>query len=145
MAGLNGGSGPRAERHVMETTSDNLREAAGSSKRLLARLVTIVDNRLQLLTVELQEERLRVLRGILLALGAAVLALLAGVALTIATAIFFWEYSPALVVLALAFLYGGCAAWLYGGFIRMQRDWRTCPDSVDQLRKDCECLKRSLN
>lgn len=128
----------------METTTDNLREVAGTSKRLLARLVTIVDNRLELLTVELHEERLRLLRGALLALGAAVLGFLAGVALTIAAAIFFWENSPALVVLVLALLYGGCAVWLYGGFIRMQRDWRTLPDTIDQLRKDCECLGRNL-
>ena len=129
---------------MMETTTDNLREVAGTSKRLLARLVTIVDNRLELLTVELHEERLRLWRGILLGLSAAVFGFLAGVALTIAAAIFFWEYSPALVVLALALLYGGCAAWLYGGFIRMQRDWRTLPDTIDQLRKDCECLERNL-
>lgn len=128
----------------METTTDNLREVAGTSKRLLARLVTIADNRLELLTVELHEERVRLLRGVLLALGAAVLGLLAGVALTIAAAIFFWERSPATVVLALALLYGGGAAWLYGGFVRMQRDWRTLPDTIDQLRKDCECLGRNL-
>ena len=128
----------------METTSDNLREVAGTSKRLLARLVTIVDNRLELLTVELHEERLRLLRSVLLALGTALFALLAGVALTIAIAVFFWEYSPAVAVLGLALLYGGCAAWLYGGLLRLQRDWRTLPDTIDQLRKDCECLERNL-
>ena len=128
----------------METTTDNLREVVGTSKRLLARVVTIVDNRLELLTVELQEERLRLLRGVLLALGAAVFGFLSGVALTIAAAICFWEYSPALVVLVLALLYGGCAAWLYGGLMRIQRDWRTLPDTIDQLRKDCECLERNL-
>jgi uncharacterized membrane protein YqjE len=130
----------------MERTTDNrhLREVAGTSKRLLGRLVTIVDNRLELLTVELQEERLRLLHALLLGLGTAVFGFLAGVALTIAGAIFFWEYSPAMVVLALAFLYGGCAAWLYGGFVRLQRDWRTLPNTIEQLRKDCECLERNL-
>lgn len=128
----------------METTTDNLREVAATSKRLLARMVTIVDNRLELLVIELQEERLRLLRGVVLALGAAVFGLLAGVALTIAIAVFFWEYSPTIAVLVLALLYGGCAAWLYGGFVRVHRDWRTLPDTIDQLRKDCECLERNL-
>jgi len=128
----------------METTTDNLRGMADTSKRLFARLATIVDVRLELLTIELQEERVRLLRGVLLALGATMLGFLAGVALTIAAAIFFWDYSPAMVVLALALLYGGCAAWLYGGFVRLQRDWRTLPDTIDQLRKDCECLGRNL-
>jgi uncharacterized membrane protein YqjE len=128
----------------METPSDNLREVAATSKRLLARLVTIVDNRLELLAVELQEERLRILRGMLLVLGAAVFVFLAGVALTIAVAVFFWDYAPVAAVLALAVLYGGCAAWLYIGFRRLQRDWRTLPETVDQLRKDCEWLGRNL-
>ena len=128
----------------METTTDNLREVAARSKRLLARVVTIVRNRLELLAVELQEERVRLLRGFVLALGAAVFCLLAGVALSIAVVILFWGRSPILAVVGLGLLYAGCAAWCYSGFVRLQRDWRTFPDSIEQLRKDCECLEQNL-
>jgi len=128
----------------METTTDNLREVAVSSKRLLGRVAAIVENRLELLAVELEEERARLFRGFLLALGAAVFCFLAGVALSVAVVVVFWERSPALAVTGLAVLYAGCAAWLYGNFARLQREWRTLPDTIEQLRKDCQCLERNL-
>ena len=135
---------PPAIVRVMEATTDSLREVAVTSKRLLARLTAIVGNRLELLALELEEERLRLLRGLLLALAAAVFCFLAGVALSIGVVILFWEHSPALAVVGLALLYAGCAAWFYAGFVRAQRDWRTLPDTIEQLRKDCECLERNL-
>ena len=128
----------------METTTDNLREVASTSKRLLARVMTMVGNRLELLTIELQEERIRLLRSFLLALGAAVFCFLTGVALSVAVVVLFWERSPVLAVTGLAVFYAGCAAWFYSGFVRLQRDWRTLPDTIGQLRKDCECLERNL-
>lgn len=133
-----------ADTQVMDTTSDTLREVAITSKRLLARVMTIVGNRLELLTIELQEERLRMVRSFLLALGAAVFCFLAGVALSVAVVVFFWERSPVLAVAALAALYAAGAAWCYSGFARLQRDARTLPDTIEQLRKDCQCLEQNL-
>jgi uncharacterized membrane protein YqjE len=117
---------------------------AGTTKRLVSHLVAITENRLELLMLEVQEERERVLRVILLALGAAVFGLLGGVALTVAIVILFWERSPITALLVLAVFYLGCSAWLYVGFTKLQRNWQTLAGTIDQLRKDREWMERNL-
>jgi len=128
----------------MDSPTSQLGQVAGTTKRLVSRVLTITENRLELLMLEVQEERDRILRVILLALGTAVFGLLAGVALTVAIAIFFWERSPMLALLVLATLYAACATWLYLGFTRLQRDWQTLSGTIEQLRKDRECLEQHL-
>ncbi len=128
----------------MENPTSHPGQLAGTTKRLVSRLLTISENRLELLMVEIQEERERTLRVILLALGAAAFGLLAGVALTVATAIFFWDRSPIAALLVLTALYAAFGAWLYAGFTQLRRDWQTLPGTIEQLRKDCECLERNL-
>lgn len=128
----------------METTSSNLRQMAVSSKRIAQRVLTIGENRIELLLVELQEERERLLLAILLAMAVAAFGLLAGVAFTIAVAVFFWAYSPLAALLVLAAFYVTTAAFIYAKLIRLQRDWNTLPATLDQLRKDRECLERTI-
>ena len=128
----------------METPVGNFEQLAGTLKRLLGRLLAIGGNRLELFLVEVQEERDRVLRGFFLAMGVAVMGLLAGVTLTVAVAVFFWQKSPILALLSLALLYaGGCAA-LWMAYSRLLRDWKTLPDTMEQLRKDRECMEQKL-
>lgn len=66
----------------MDTGPANAGPLVEASKRFARRLLTIAENRFELLMVEVQEERTRLLRSILLALGVAALGLLAGVAFT---------------------------------------------------------------
>jgi uncharacterized membrane protein YqjE len=113
-------------------------------KNIARRLLTIGENRLELLTVELQQDRERLLRAFVLALGAAVFGLLAGMTLTAALAYLLWTYSPAAALLTLTALYGLAAAYLYRRLTRLLRDWRTLPATLDQLRKDRECLEKIL-
>jgi uncharacterized membrane protein YqjE len=115
-----------------------------SSKRFARWLFTIGEGRFQLLMVELQEERNRLLRAILLALGVAVLGLLAGVALTAVIVVMFWDLSRVAALLVLTSVYGLSAAWLYGRLARLLRDWRNFPATLDQLRKDRACLEKHL-
>jgi uncharacterized membrane protein YqjE len=129
---------------VMETANDSFVPLAGSSKRFARRLLTIGENRLELLMVEVQEERVRLLRAILLALGAAVFGLLAGIALTGTIVVLFWDFSPVAVLLALTGLYGAGAVFLYRRLTVLLRDWQNLPATLDQLRKDRECLEKTL-
>jgi len=128
----------------METANDNLGPFAASSKLFARRLLTIGENRLELLMVEVQEERVRLLRAILLVLGVAAFGLLAGVALTGAVVVLFWDLSPVAVLLALTGLYGAAAVLLCRRLTVLLRDWKNLPATLDQLRKDYACLERAL-
>jgi uncharacterized membrane protein YqjE len=127
----------------METTG-KLSQITAIAKRMLHRLLAISENRVELFLVEVQEERERLVRVILLAVGIAAFGLLAGVALTLAVVVLFWDHSPVVMLLALTALYGGVAGLLYRRMIMLQRDWQTLPGTLDQLRKDRECLEQNL-
>lgn len=129
----------------MEESTVNFSQLATSAKHLTRRLLTIAENRLELLTVEVQEERERLLHAFLLALGVAAFGLLAGFTLTAAIVVMLWAWSPLAVLLILTVLYAAIGGYLYQRLTRLLRDWQTLPASLDQLRKDRECLEKILN
>ena len=128
----------------MEPGTVNLDQLVSTLKHFAQRLLTVGENRLELLMVEVEEERVRLLRAILLALGAAALGLLAGVALTGTIVVLFWDFSPVAVLLALTGLYGAGAVFLYRRLTVLLRDWQNLPATLDQLRKDREGLEQCL-
>ena len=128
----------------MDESSFSLRQLAASAKEFARQLLTIGENRLELLTLEVQEERARLLRALLLALGAAVFGLLAAMTLTAAIVVLLWPYSPLAVLLALTALYGAAGICLYWRLAGLLREWQTLPASLDQLRKDRACLEKIL-
>lgn len=106
--------------------------------------MTIGENRLELLTVEMQEERERLLRACLLALGAAAFGLVAVLALTAAIVIMLWDHSPAAVLLLLTVLYAAGGLCLSRRLNTLMRGWQTLPATLDQLRKDRAFLEKTL-
>lgn len=106
------------------------------SGRCAQGLLIIAQNRFELLAVEAQEARVRLLHAVLLALGATLLGLLAGMALTAAIVLAWWAYAPLSVLLVLAGLYTAVALGLYWRLTRLMDDWQPFSDSLDQLRKD---------
>ena len=128
----------------MEPSRSNAGQLVEATKRLARRLLIIGENRLELLLLEVQEERTRLLCAILLALAVAVLGLLAALTLTSAIVIVFWEISRVAALLVLTGLYGALAAWLYRRLTRLLRDWQNLPATLDQLRKDRACLEKNL-
>jgi uncharacterized membrane protein YqjE len=128
----------------METSSANGLPLGDATKRIAQRVAVIVENRLQLLMIEAQEERERVLLAILLALCTAVFSLLAGVTLTVLIVVVLWAHSPILALLALAALYIVVAGIFYMRLTRLQRDWQTLPATLEQLKKDRECLEKTF-
>ena len=125
----------------MEPAVSNLGQLVDSSKHLARRLFKIGENRLQILMVEVQEEREHLLHAIFLALGVAIFGLLAMLALNVAIVVLLWNYSPLAVLLALTCLYAIGAGFLYQRLHRLMRDWKTLSTTLDQLRKDRECLE----
>jgi uncharacterized membrane protein YqjE len=128
----------------METSIVTLRQLATTSKNLARRLLTIGGNRLELLTVEMQEERERMLHAFLLASGVAVCGLLAGLALTAAIVIGLWAWSHVAVLLILTVLYAVAGMVLYWRLAGVLRHWQTLAASLDQLRKDRASLEKIL-
>ncbi|MGA2180521.1 MAG: phage holin family protein [Verrucomicrobiota bacterium] len=128
----------------METATSGFKQLATTSRRFAQRLLTIGENRLELLTVEVQEERERLLHAFLLVLGVAAFGLLAAIALTAAIAVLLWQYSPVAVLLTLTGLYGAAGVCLCRRLTRRLRDWQTLSASLDQLRKDRACLEKTL-
>jgi len=128
----------------MEPAAIGVGQLVETSKRFVRRLFTIGENRLELLIVEVQEEREQFRSAFLLALGVAAFGLLAGITLTAAIVVWLWACSPAAVLLALTGLYAAAGIFLYWRLTGLLRDWQTLATSLDQLRKDRACLEKNL-
>ena len=128
----------------MEESTASIRQLAATSKAFVARLAIIGENRLELLAVEVQEERERLLHAFLLALGVAAFGLLAGITLTAAITVLLWAYSPVAVLFILTGIYGIAGICLYRRLTGLLRDWQTLSATLDQLRKDRLCLEKLL-
>jgi uncharacterized membrane protein YqjE len=128
----------------MQPAAISSTQRAGPPKRFVRQLFTMGENRLELLLVEVQEERERLLRAILLALGVAVFGFLTGAALTVALVVLLWPLSPVAVLLTLTALYGATSVFLYRRFAVLRRNWKTLPATLDQLRKDRACVESCL-
>lgn len=128
----------------MEESKASFRQLAANSKHFARRLLTIGENRLELLTVEVQEERERLLHVFHLALGVAAFGLLAGLTLTAVIVVWLWAWSPVAVLLILTALYGAAGICLWRRLTGLLRDWQMLSATLDQLRKDRECLEKIL-
>jgi uncharacterized membrane protein YqjE len=128
----------------MEESTASLGKLAATSKQFVRRLATIGENRLELLAVEVHEERERLRHVILLGFGVAAFGLLAGVTLTAAIVFLLWPWSPAAVLIGLTILYAAIGGCLYDRLNKILRGWQTLSASIDQLRKDRECLEKIL-
>lgn len=128
----------------METPLQSQAPWRAAAKQIVQRCIVIAENRLQLLVVEAEEERARILQALWLALGTAVFGLLAGLVLTGAIVLALWEHSPLLTLLVLTAVYAGAAIVCFWRVERLQRNWHTLPETLDQLRKDGKWLKQNL-
>ncbi len=129
----------------MEAATVSLKQLAATSKTFARRLLTIGENRLELLTVEVQEERERLLHAFLLALGVAVFGLLAGLTLTATIVVLLWTWSPWAALMTLTVLYALTGIILYRRLIGVMRNWQTLSASLEQLRKDRAGLESILS
>jgi len=128
----------------MDTSLEERPALAKITGHLAQRLLLIGTNRIELLFLELHEERQRLLAAILLGMAAAAFGLLTGVALTALVAVAFWDHSPLLALMGLALLYSVAGVLIYLRLIRLQRGAQALAGTLDQLRKDRACLERDL-
>ena len=128
----------------MEESTGSFKQLAANSKRFARRLLTIGENRLELLAVEVQEGREHLLQALLLALGVAAFGMLASLTLTAAIVVWLWAYSPVVVLLVLTALYAVAGICLYRRLTGLLQEWQTLSATRDQLRKDRACLEKTL-
>jgi uncharacterized membrane protein YqjE len=127
----------------METPSNHNSGLIDASKRVTWRLLSMFHNRVELLMVEIQEERQRALRAVLMAIAAVFLSLLAGMTVTAVIACAAGTHLlTALIIMAIVYIAG--AIFFLLKLARMQRNWDALSDTRDQLQKDRECLKEHL-
>ncbi|MCC5847703.1 MAG: phage holin family protein [Verrucomicrobia bacterium] len=120
----------------METAQERIEELVEHSKDVALLLRTIGENRLELLVLDVQEDRDQLLRVIFLALAVAVFGLLGGITLTFLIVYVMREESLATTLVYLSALYGLIVLFLCWRIIRLLRNWDILSDSIEQLRKD---------
>ncbi|MGE3309397.1 MAG: phage holin family protein [Limisphaerales bacterium] len=130
----------------MERTSHDHQAPAGAAaaKRLARGAFAILQTRFELLAVEIQEERERMLLALLLALGVVAFGFVAAVAATLGLAALLWSYSPVLAMVIPPAIHAALGAWLAWRLRTLVREWRTCPATIQQLKEDRECLNAWL-
>lgn len=128
----------------MDNPAKGFAALAADSRHFAQGLLTIGQNRLELLTVEIQEERERLLQAFLLALAVMAFGLLALLVLTAALVALLWAYSPVLVLLGATAVHGSIALYLYLKLRQKLRDWQFLAATLDQLEKDRACLEKTL-
>jgi uncharacterized membrane protein YqjE len=128
----------------MEASTVSLTSVAAKARHFTRQMLIIGENRLELLAVEVQEERDRLVCTVLLALGLAAFGLLAGLALTAAIVVWLWHWSPVAALLILAGIYGGVGGLFYWRLTGLLRDWQTLSATLEQFRKDRIALEKIL-
>jgi len=125
----------------MQDHSFKLREWTNPVQTIARHLLTIGENRLELLAVEVQEERDRLLHALLMAFGVVMCALMCMACLTAAIVIALWAWSPMGVLLILTGVYAVAALIIYAWLKNMMDNWQALSASIEQLRKDSKCLQ----
>jgi uncharacterized membrane protein YqjE len=113
-----------------------------SLKKVAATLVAILQNRLDLVSLEAAEEKLRVVEALFLAVAFFFLALLGMLVLTFGL-LFIVEpaWRPALLA-AFVVVYLGTAAAAFFALNKRVKSWPTpFSGTVQEIKKDLECLR----
>ena len=127
----------------MDTPSEADAHLTGAIKRILWRLMAVGHNRVELLMVEMEEERARAQTIVFLSAGIAVFGLLAVLTVTAVIACAFASHLLlALGVLAAFYCIG--ALLFYVKLSRMLQHWDAFTGSRDQFEMDRECLGKRV-
>ena len=127
----------------MEQTRPTESGVFAALRRMCDTALKLVYNRLELFTVELQEEKLRAV-DLLLRVGAiVVLGFMTLIAATALIVVWLWDISPVGVLAGVTLLYGLSAAGLgYTIHQKLQHGPRPFAGTLAEFKKDRECLGR---
>jgi uncharacterized membrane protein YqjE len=116
-----------------------------ASKRVANRLISVLENRFALALVEIQEERERILCSLWLAMAVSICLLLAGITLTAIVVVAFWGNHPIAALLVLMAFYLAGAGIFAMRLTQLHREWQVLSATIEELKKDRECLGKILS
>ena len=110
--------------------------------RLSKALVNLVENRLELFLVEVQEERVRLVEALLLTVAGGVAALMTLVLITLTVVVIFWDSHRVLVLVLFSLAYATAAAVAFRKLRARLNRWQAFTSSLDQIKKDRAWLEK---
>jgi uncharacterized membrane protein YqjE len=112
-----------------------------SLRRMFDTVLALVQNRFQLFTVELQEEKVRLIDLLLRVAAVVVLGIMTLVTATAVIVVWLWNTSPVVVLIIITVLYGGSAAGIgYSIQRRLRSGSMPFAGTLAEFKKDRECL-----
>ena len=126
----------------MEEPGDNPPSLFASMKRLWRTVLAIAQNRLELLLVELEEERLRAVEALFLTVAVAVLALMTLIVGSFALVILFWDDHRLAVLGTLGLVYLLATLGMWWRLRARLRTWQSFSATVAELKKDKAWLEK---
>ena len=110
------------------------------AKAILGTALGVVQSRVELFSAELQEERQRFVRTILLSAAVVIIGTLALALFTATIIVAFWEIAGAAVLGGLALLYCLGTVLLYRKLDNQTHNIRPLSRTIEELKRDRECL-----
>jgi uncharacterized membrane protein YqjE len=123
---------PGGESGWLESTAD-----------LVRTLATIARNRIELLLVEMQEERTRLIDVLLLSAAATACGLMALIMVSFTLVVVFWDEHRVAVLASLSVIYLVSAALGFRQLNIRLKTWQAFPDTLAEFKKDCAWLDES--
>ena len=112
-----------------------------SLRRLIDTGLGLAQTRLELLSVELQQEKNRLIEVLAWMLIAVVLGLMALILVSFSLVVLFWDSARVVVLVLLCVLYVGGATWAVQRARKTLKQSRApLKDSIEELKKDRACL-----
>lgn len=124
----------------MEPSTEDAPSFSLSLKRLGRTVLGIAENRVELLVVELEAERWRVVDALFLVASVAVLSLMTMVAGTLALVMFFPPEQRAVVLAAFGAVYLLATLGVFLKLRKRLKNWRSFSATLAELKKDKACL-----
>lgn len=126
----------------METRSPGSSGLLGSLRGLVDGLIGSAHDRLELLAVELNEEKHRMIQIFIWISAIVFLAILAAVFASLAIVVLWWETARVAVVFSLAGVYTAALVGVVIGFRRyLKRQSKPFAATLGELREDRECIR----
>jgi len=112
-----------------------------TGKRILRLVGDLMQSRLELFLVELEEERLRLFDALLLVAAGLVCVLMTLALLTVTLVLIFWDYRI-LVLVLLTLVYAAGAGVAFRKLHNRIRAGQSFAATLDQIKKDRACLQK---